>query len=125
MLLIYLSVQSTYQFIKLTPCSRALHEKLTVSRLVMKFPTRYGTITVFTLVPILSKIIQHKLPTHTPYFLKIHCNITLISTPRLINLLILLYIGICTYLFLRTYVLFCHREYSTPSQHCCWHSDKQ
>jgi len=70
----------------LTPWSRVLLEKLTVSQLVKKFSTFYGTrrfITAFTSAHHLSlswaRSIQYMNP--TPHFLKIDLNIILPSTP--------------------------------------------
>ena len=70
----------------LTPWSRVLLEKLTGSQLVKKLPAMYGTrrfITAFTSARHLSlscaNLIQSMPP--TPYFLRIHLNIILPSTP--------------------------------------------
>jgi hypothetical protein len=71
---------------KLTPWSRVLREKLTVTHLVKKFPSFYGTrwfITVYKcppLVPILNEM--NTVHTFPPYFPKINSNIILPSTPR-------------------------------------------
>jgi hypothetical protein len=61
----------------MTPCSRVLLEKLTVTQLVKKFPAFYGTrgfITVFTTVRNWSLSRDHSL--------KIYSNVIYSSTPR-------------------------------------------
>ena len=71
----------------LTPCSTVLHEKLTGSQLVKKFPAFYGTrrfITAFTSARHL--YLSWATSTQTApssYFFNIHFNIILPSTPRL------------------------------------------
>jgi hypothetical protein len=69
----------------LTPWSRILLEKLTVSQLAKKFPSFYGTrrfITALTSARQLSFFLSQLIPAHTPtsHFLKIHLNIIILST---------------------------------------------
>jgi len=78
-------------FLRLTPCSRVLLEKLTGFQIVKKFPAFYGTPKVHFRsrkcpppVPILSQLD----PVHTPtsHFLKFHLNIILSSLPEPLKL---------------------------------------
>ena len=69
----------------LTPHSTVLLEKLTVSQLVNKFPTFYGTRRFITTFKSAHKLYHSRLdPDHTPtsYFLKLHLNIILPSMPQ-------------------------------------------
>jgi hypothetical protein len=70
----------------LTPCIRALFEKLTGLQLVKKFPTFYGTrrfITAFISTRQMSLSWASSIQSITPtsHFLKINLNIILLSTP--------------------------------------------
>ena len=83
-LLIYLLIQSLTRLF--SPWSRVLLEKLFGSQLVKKFPAFYGTrrfITSFTCARYLSLSWASSLQSMSPsYFLKIHLNIMLPSTPE-------------------------------------------
>jgi hypothetical protein len=63
--------------------SRAFHEKLVVAKLVKKFLAFYGTRSVYKSPP-LDRVLSHMYPVRllTAYFLEIHYNIILPSTPR-------------------------------------------
>jgi hypothetical protein len=70
----------------LAPCSRTLHEKLTGFQILKKFPAFYVTrrfITAFTSAAICPYPEPHQSSPCPPfYFLKIHLNIILPSTPE-------------------------------------------
>ena len=114
----------------LTPCSRVLLEKLTGFQLVKKFPAFYGTrrlITPFASARHLSlswaSSIQ-SIPTYPiSYFLKVHLNIILPSTPGSPHWFYLL--GVCTFRTTISHLISLRTMYDTLSLTNCtlWTAD--